>query len=413
MKQVNVALLGLGTVGTGVWKMISANQEYIAKRSGAFFDIKGILIRNGNKRRGLPGIEPLLTDQFETLFSDRIDVIIEAMGGIEPALSYVKEAIARGCHIVTANKELIARHGVELNQLAKEQGVQILFEASVGGGIPVLGTLQHFLKANRIHKVLGIVNGTTNFILTEMEVGKRGFADVLSEAQEKGYAEADPSADVDGWDAVHKLVILIRIVFGINVHVENIPVQGIRDVTLSEIELAHLLGYKIKLISQAEQVDGQAVRASVQPMLLPQSHPLSSIQGVYNAVYVEGDQVQDVTLVGQGAGEQPTASAVVEDLTNIYRLPPQVDDIPTQSLQVEDNQESEQFVALTLTEVLTETEQQEWIRTLEREHGCQVKKWVSQCEQQATAFGLIVDHWKRKPVALDQVKQIKVRSILK
>lgn len=418
MEQVNVSLLGLGTVGTGVWKMISSNQDLIAKRTGKFFDIKSILIRNLHKKRNLPGVENLLTDRFEDLFEHRIDVVVEAMGGIEPALTYLKEAIKRGCHVVTANKELVAKHGVELSQLAKRHGVQILFEASVGGGIPALGTLQHFLKVNRIRKVMGIVNGTTNYILTQMEEEKRSFVDVLSEAQDKGYAEADPSADVDGWDAVHKLVILIRIVFGIHVSVEDIFVQGISDVTLSELELASSLGYRMKLIAQAEQFgeDG-SVMASVRPTLLPVAHPLSNIHGVYNAIYVESDQVQDLTLIGQGAGEKPTASAVVEDMVNAFRLPPVYNICSSKSLlPANDLSIGENFVLLKMNHVCSDKDQANFIESM-KQFG-QVRHWVSEKYGQSTVFAFTVDaldqnweerlqeRWKRK------INEIKIRPVL-
>lgn len=418
MEQVNVALLGLGTVGTGVWKMVSSNQDLIARRSGKFFDIKGILIRNLHKKRDLPGIQNLLTSRFDDLFKQRIDVVIEAMGGIEPTLTYVKEAIKRGCHIVTANKELVARHGVELSQLAKHHGVQILFEASVGGGIPALGTLQHFLKVNRIRKVMGIVNGTTNYILTQMEEEKRSFVNVLSEAQDKGYAEADPSADVEGLDAVHKLAILIRIVFGINVSVEDIFVQGISDVTLSELELAAALGYRMKLIAQAEQFgeDGP-VMASVRPTLLPIAHPLSNIHGVYNAIYIESDQVQDLTLIGQGAGEKPTASAVVEDLVNLFRLPPVYDSCPSKSLlSANDASIGENFILLKMSHICSEKDQVSFIELM-KQFG-QVKNWVSEIQSQSTVFAITVDgldqnweeqlqkRWKQK------ISEIKIRPVL-
>lgn len=321
MKKVNVALLGLGTVGTGVWKMISSNQDIIAQRTGRLFDIRTILVQNRNKKRSIEGIQDRLTDRFTVVMEQDVDVVIEAMGGLEPAFSYLKQAIARGCHIVTANKELIARHGVELESLAAKKGVQVLFEASVGGGIPILGTLQHFLKANRVHKVTGIVNGTTNYILTQMEEGERDFAEVLAEAQDKGYAEADPTADVEGWDAAHKIAIVSRLVFGTYVNVDDIPRKGISDVTLSELKLANQLGYKLKLLAQTEQLsENGPVTCKVCPTLLPHEHPLAGISGVYNAVQVEGDHVLDVTLVGQGAGEKPTASAIVEDMTNIDRL---------------------------------------------------------------------------------------------
>lgn len=419
MEQVNVALLGLGTVGTGVWKMVSTNQDLIARRTGKFFDIKGILIRNLQKKRDLPGIENILTSRFDDLFADQpIDVVIEAMGGVEPALTYVKEAITRGCHIVTANKELVARHGVSLHRLAKKHGVQILFEASVGGGIPALGTLQHFLKVNRIHQVLGIINGTTNYILTQMEQDKRDFADVLREAQEKGYAEADPAADVEGLDAVHKLAILIRIVFGIHVSVDDIFVQGITDVTLTELELAQSLGYTVKLISQAKQYGEEGpVAASVRPMLLPNQHPLSQIQGIYNSLYIEGDQVQDLTLIGQGAGEKPTASAVVEDLTNLYRMDAVYHDYPSKPLlPTEETTVGTQFVCFTAPSVTTQTAQQQLIKQVSESITGKVKNWVCQTKADVTTFALIVEADEqldnKQLTVKTKLTDIKVRPVL-
>lgn len=404
MEQVHVALLGLGTVGKGVWKMLQSHRDLIAKQTGKVFEVKGILIRDLHKDRHLPGVEDLLTNRFEDLFKQRIDVVVEAMGGVEPAFTYVQEAIKRGCHVITSNKALIARRGVELSKLAEQHGVQLFFEASVGGGIPALGTLQHFLKVNKIRKILGIVNGTTNYILTKMEQEKRSFVDVLREAQEKGYAEADPSADVDGLDAVHKLVILIRIVFQINVTVEDIFVQGISDVSLPEIELASALGYRIKLIAQAEQFGEKGlVMASVRPTLLPIDHPLSNINGVYNAIYVEGDQVQDLTFVGQGAGEQPTASAMVEDLVNAYRLPPVYHAFPTKSLlSVDDSAIGEQFILVKMNEVLSEKDQVSFIERF-KQFG-HVKHWVSDKYGQSTVFALIV-----KDVARDWNEQLQAR----
>jgi homoserine dehydrogenase len=322
MKRVNVALLGLGTVGTGTYKMLQSNQDVIARKTGTLFEVRRILVRDLTKKRKVEGVKHLLTTRFEDVLDAGVQVVIEAMGGIEPTRTYVMKAIEAGCHVVTANKELIAKHGVELEQLAREKGVQLLYEASVGGGIPVLGTLQHLLKANRIHKVSGIVNGTCNYILTQMSEYGRSFDSVLAEAQEKGYAEADPTADVEGFDSAHKLAILCRLAFGVDVAVDDIPRKGITDITVAELEIARRLGYSIKLLAQAEQYGEEGpVALQVAPTLVPLSHPLSGVRGVYNAIHVEGDVVQDVTLVGQGAGEQPTGSAVVEDLCNVYRLP--------------------------------------------------------------------------------------------
>jgi homoserine dehydrogenase len=412
MKQVNVALLGLGTVGTGVYKMIMTNQDVIARRTGRFFDIRGVLVRDRKKKRQIEGVEKLLTDQFAELFEQKIDVVIEAMGGLEPAFDYVKEAIERGCHVVTANKELIARHGVELEALAEKQGVQLLFEASVGGGIPVLGTLQHFLKANRVYRVMGIVNGTTNYILTQMEERGRSFADVLKEAQEKGYAEADPSADVEGWDATHKITILSRIVFGTFVQVDDVPRQGITDITLSELQLAKKLGYKVKLLAQAEQFgENGPISCSVEPTLVPLAHPLAGIHDVYNAVYVEGDHVQDLTLVGQGAGEQPTASAVVEDLTNVYQLPRVYAGAQKPSLFVSQQGTSGlTFVLLQSEQPVQEVRLRALFDQIEQT-GAEVLQWSILDNQVAFLLNQHDDHWQTE-VQKQGWKDIKIRSVL-
>lgn len=320
--RIDVALLGLGTVGTGVYKMLQSNQDVIARRTGLLFEVKHILVRDPNKKRKVDGVQNLLTTRFEEIMATGVDVVMEAMGGVEPARTYIERAIRTRCHVVTANKELIAKHGAELEKLAQEHGVQLLYEASVGGGIPVLGTLQHFLKANRIMRVSGILNGTTNFILTQMGEHQHSFEEVLAEAQRLGYAEADPTADVEGFDAAHKLTILSRLAFGAVVSVNEIARRGITDISPTELELAHRLGYKIKLLAKAEQFGEEGpVALQVGPTLVPLSHPLSGINGVYNAIHIEADTVQDVTLVGQGAGEQPTASAMVEDLCNLFRLP--------------------------------------------------------------------------------------------
>lgn len=321
MRQVRVALLGLGTVGTGVWKMIQSNQDVIARRTGRLVTVEAILVRDLTKDRQIEGVQPLLTSSFEEILEREIDVVIEVMGGVEPTRTYLKRAMEKGCHIVSANKELLARHGEELREYAKRAGVEMSYEASVGGGIPVIGAITHFLKANRIYKISGILNGTTNFILTKMKNEGRTYEDVLAEAQELGYAEADPTADVEGIDAAHKLSILSRLSFDACVDVDEIQRKGITDVSPVELSLAHQLGFTVKLLASAEQFgENGPVACCVYPTLLPLTHPLASVNGVYNAIHIEGDFMQDLTFIGQGAGEKPTASAVVEDLCNLERV---------------------------------------------------------------------------------------------
>ncbi|SHE71123.1 homoserine dehydrogenase [Seinonella peptonophila] len=412
MEQVHVALLGLGTVGTGVYKMISTNQDVIARQTGRYFEIQSILVRNLDKERNLKGIHHLLTDQFAHVLDKQVDVVVEAMGGVEPALTYVKQAIEHGCHVVTANKELVARHGVELEKLAAEKGVQLLYEASVGGGIPILGTLQHFLKVNRIHKVMGIVNGTTNFILTQMDEGGRDFDDVLAEAQQKGYAEADPTADVEGIDAAHKTAILSRIVFGVAVNVDEIPRRGISDVKRVELQLANMLGYKFKLLAQAEQFgENGPVSCSVMPTLVPHEHPLAGVSGVYNAITAEADQAQDITLVGQGAGEKPTASAVVEDVTNLYRLPLVHRPILQPSLFVPHRNETGlSFVLLHSPHQAKDHEVEQCIESLEKS-AAHVVDDVLIYDKQGTYLGMLLnqhnDAWQSSVSERWRVEQIR------
>ena len=317
MKKVNVALLGLGTVGSGVWKMLKENQDVIARKTGKWYQVHAILVKDPEKKRDLDVEEALVTTDFSKVLTKETDVLVEVMGGVEPAFSYIKQAIKQGCHVVTANKELMAKHGVELEELAQQNKVQLRYEASVGGGIPVINTLRHFLKANRIDRIQGILNGTTNYMLTKMQEEGVSFAEVLKDAQEKGYAESDPSSDVEGLDAVYKLTILMRLAFQARVSVSQIRHQGITDMIPQELQLAGKLGYSVKLLAQAEKFgENGPVSGSVFPTLVPNEHPLASVRDVYNAVSVEGDYVQDLTLAGQGAGQKPTASAVVEDLLN-------------------------------------------------------------------------------------------------
>ncbi|MFC4077100.1 homoserine dehydrogenase [Salinithrix halophila] len=323
MERIGVGLLGMGTVGTGVFKALKSNQDVILKRTDTLFEVKKILVQDPDKKRQAEDAQSLLTTDFQQVLEAGIQVVVEAIGGLEPARSFIERAFEAGCHVVTANKELLAKHGSELERLARSRGVQLLYEASVGGGIPVLGTMRHLLKSNRIHRITGILNGTTNYILTEMASKGTPFDEVLAEAQKLGYAEADPTSDVDGFDAAYKLAILARLSFDAEVPVTEIPREGIREITPGELVLARRLGYAVKLLARGEQYGEKGpVSLAVGPALLPLTHSLSSVDGIYNAIHLEADVVQDITLVGQGAGEEPTASAVVEDLCNLYCLPP-------------------------------------------------------------------------------------------
>ncbi|GIM44464.1 homoserine dehydrogenase [Collibacillus ludicampi] len=313
-KNVKIGLLGLGTVGTGVVKTLQTHQDQIEKRTGKHIEIRRILVRDLKKKRGVSVDPSLLTTSPEDLLSDsEISVIIEVMGGIEPAYSIIRKALQTGRHVVTANKELLAKHGAELLELAEKNGVQLWFEASVGGGIPVIRILQSYLHVNRVQSIAGILNGTCNFILSEMARTGRPYADVLKEAQALGYAEADPMNDVLGFDTMYKLAILSNLAFDIHIPPTAIETEGIQQIEPIDIEMAHAWGYVIKLIGSAAYTEG-LFSASVGPRLLPVSHPLAQVNDVLNAVTISSDVVGELTFIGKGAGELPTASAVMEDL---------------------------------------------------------------------------------------------------
>ncbi|ARU63354.1 hypothetical protein CBW65_21970 [Tumebacillus avium] len=314
-KQVKVGLLGLGTVGGGVYKTLLKNRLTILERTGCAVEVVNVLVRDREKERGFAIDEKMLSlSEQELLGDEQIDIYIEVIGGIHPAKKIIETALNSKRHVITANKELMAKHGAELLRLARQNGVHLLFEASVAGGIPVIHMLQGYLTANRVHEISGILNGTSNYILTEMAKTGRSFPEVLAEAQQLGYAEADPTSDVEGYDAAYKLAILTNLAYDACVDVEGIDRQGISAVTGPDLLLAERMGYAVKLIGHAQDQDG-AVQLSVRPRLLPAAHPLSRVNDVFNAVTLRADVVGDLTLIGRGAGEFPTASAVIEDLT--------------------------------------------------------------------------------------------------
>ncbi|NLC76122.1 MAG: homoserine dehydrogenase [Clostridia bacterium] len=314
MDIVKIGLLGCGVVGSGVVKQLLRNQDEIAMNTGCRFEIKRILVRDLNKQRSLDLPREIFTDQAEDILNDpEIQIVVELMGGIEPAKNYILAAFAKGKNVVTANKDVLAAHGQEIFAAAAEYEKDIRFEASVAGGIPIIQPLKESLAGNRIKRVLGIVNGTTNYILTKMSMEGKDFAEALTEAQELGYAEADPSADVDGLDAARKIAILASIAFRTRVSFDQVYVEGIRNISTLDIAYAKELGYTIKLLGVAQEVDGE-VDVRVHPVLIPDRHPLASVNDVYNAVFVEGDAVGQTMFFGPGAGEFPTASSVVGDI---------------------------------------------------------------------------------------------------
>lgn len=319
MKPVQIGILGFGTVGSGVVKLIQENGALLERRLGGAIGIRRIADIDIARLRNVDVDPALLTTDARLVLEDpAIDIVVELIGGHDPALRFCQEALARKKHLVTANKALLATHGLELYRTAAAQRVSIGFEASVCGGIPLIRAVKEGLVADRVRSFTGIVNGTCNYILTTMTESKRPFAEVLAEAQAKGYAEANPSLDLDGIDAAHKLQILATLAFGAYVPFDRIFIEGIRRIDASDIEYAGDLGYRIKLLAIAKQLDGE-LEARVHPALIPEDHMLASVGGVYNAVYVVGDAVGSLMFYGRGAGQMPTASAVVSDIAEIAR----------------------------------------------------------------------------------------------
>ena len=318
-KEIGVGLLGMGTVGRGVYRILNDNKAGIEQKVGVPIVIKRILVRDISKDRGMVLNKGLLTTNISDLLDDpEIDIIVEVLGGVDQALEYALRALASGKSLVTANKDMIALHGKRLFEAADLSGRDLFFEASVAGGIPIIKPLKECLAANRITQLIGIINGTTNYMLSRMSKEGLGFQEALHEAQSLGYAEADPSSDVEGYDAARKLTILASIAFNTRLRLDQVYVEGITRVTAEDIEYAANLNYVVKLLAIArEGSDGVEVR--VHPALLPKNHPLSSVNDVYNAIFVTGDAVGDVMFYGRGAGELPTASAVVADVMNAAR----------------------------------------------------------------------------------------------
>lgn len=317
-KKIKVALLGVGTVGTGVYKLIHRRADVMEKTMGAELEIKKILVHNLAKKR--EGIETeLLTDNWQEILNDEeIQIVIEVIGGIEPAKTMILEALHAGKHVVTANKDLIAVHGGELLEAAEEKQCDFLFEAAVAGAIPIIRPLKQCLAGNEITEVLGIVNGTTNYILTKMFEENMGFEEALAKATELGYAEADPTADVEGLDAGRKVAIMASIAFHSRVVFDDVYTEGITKITSKDIAYAKEFDSVIKLLGVARNTE-QGIEAGVYPMMLNKEHPLASVRDSFNAVFVHGDAADDAMFYGRGAGELPTASAILGDVIDVAR----------------------------------------------------------------------------------------------
>ncbi|SHJ89904.1 homoserine dehydrogenase [Propionispora hippei] len=317
-KAIQVGLLGLGTVGTGVVKILANNANSIAQKVGADIQIKKIMVRNPDKPRSV-AVDDLITTRLEDIIDNPdIDIVVEVMGGEMPAKDYMLRALQAGKHVVTANKDVMARYGRELFAAAEENKLDLMFEASVGGGIPIIRPLKQCLAGNKISEVMGIVNGTTNYMLTKMTNEGLDFEEVLAEAQAKGYAESDPTADVGGLDAARKIAILASIAFGARVSVDDVSVEGIASLSKADIGYASELGYVIKLLGIAKE-DEKGIDVRVHPAFVAKNHPLAAVQDVFNAIFVKGDAVGEAMFYGRGAGEMPTASAVVADIIDVAR----------------------------------------------------------------------------------------------
>lgn len=309
-KKIKIGLIGLGTVGSGVFKTLQNFKNV---------EVVKIAVHNKNKKRNIEGLdESIITDDaYEVVNNPEIQIVAELVGGINPAFDLIKTAIKNGKHIVTANKELLAKHGEELFNFAEENNKVVLYEAAIAGGIPLIMPIKTILAGNKITKIKAILNGTTNYILTKMDVQGASYADVLKEAQELGYAEADPTGDVEGFDAAYKITTLATIAFGKRIKIENVYREGITKISPDDMKAANEMGYKIKLIASAELNEDSKADVRVHPMLVPKTKTLAHIDYVTNAVSLSGHPVGDVTLSGPGAGEFPTASSVVGDILAI------------------------------------------------------------------------------------------------
>ncbi len=317
--KINVGIIGFGTIGAGTAKILINNAEIIKRRLGAPVALKRIADLDIKKDRGIKLEKGVLTEKAEDILNDpEIDIVIELIGGYEPAKKFILKAIENGKNVVTANKALLAVHGEEIYKAAAAKNVDIGFEGSVGGGIPIIRILKEGLAANNILSIYGIINGTSNYILSKMTNEGKAFSDVLSEAQRLGYAEADPTFDIEGIDSAHKLAILTTLAFGTPVKFDNIYTEGITKVTPVDIEYAKEFGYKIKLLAISKMDNGE-IEVRVHPTMVPNEYLISTVEGVFNAIYVAGDAVGDTMFYGRGAGDMPTGSAVVSDIIEIAR----------------------------------------------------------------------------------------------
>jgi len=355
VETVKIGLLGFGNVGTGVYKILKENGADISHRDGLDIKIEKILVRDVRKKRSIEVDENVLTDIVDDIAKNpEISIVAEFMGGTEPAREYILKALSNGKTVVTANKEVLAKHWPELEKAARAHGVGLYYEASVAGGIPVIKVMRESLQANNVYEIMGIINGTTNYILTKMSEEGRNFAEILADAQQRGYAEPDPTSDVEGFDAMYKLSILASIGFHARIHIDNIYREGISGITVEDINYGKELGFAVKLLAIAKK-QGTSIEARVHPTFIPMDHPLASVRNSYNAIFVKGDAVGNLMLYGRGAGDLPTGSAIVSDIVtacqqkgrNLYSTFYNEDRISPEITMIED-WETEFFIRLTV-----------------------------------------------------------------
>ena len=318
VRPIRIALIGAGTVGSKVASLMLEQADDLEARSGAPLVLVGVGVKDANKsRQSIP--KELITTDIPALLAKDIDIVVEVMGGIEPARTHILDAMSRGISVVTANKELLARDGATLAAAAEKNNVDLYYEASVAGAIPLLRPLRESLVGDRVKKVLGIVNGTTNYILTKMDETGASFEDALAEAQKLGYAEANPSADIDGHDAAAKAAIVAQLAFHTRVTIDDVYCEGISKVSAKDVKAAKEMGFVIKLLAIAERLDEESIVVRVHPAMIPRSHPLASVREAFNAVFVEAESAGSLMFYGRGAGGAPTASAVLGDLVAVAR----------------------------------------------------------------------------------------------
>lgn len=318
-KEIKVGMLGCGVVGSNVARLLNEDSGDFVERTGAVLSLAQVAVRNTSTKRDSVSQSILTNDPAKVVSDPSIDIIIEVMGGIEPARTLIMTAIKNGKSIVTANKALLALHGAELFDAARKNGVDLFYEASVGGAIPILRPLRESLVGDHVNRIMGIVNGTTNYILTKMDEEGSDFETVLKEAQALGYAEADPTADIEGHDAAAKAAILAGLAFHSRVTIDDVKCEGISGITSRDIKVAHDISHVIKLLAIAEKTSGDAISVRVHPTLVPRHHPLAAVRNAFNAIFVEAESAGDLMFYGRGAGGAPTASAILGDLIAVAR----------------------------------------------------------------------------------------------